>query len=201
MALIVDPKEWEQLAALVTEFPGPMNAAIPGRFLGELVYITKEMTSMKTTLPTDSQARKEVPLASGLLDYFPAALAEVAHVSFVGNEKHNPGEPLHWAREKSTDQADAIARHLLERGGVEELQMRGKTYRIRHSAALAWRALALLQLELEAAGAPEAVTPRPALLKENGEPIADDARPASRAELDRMRQARYVAPKRFVDLN
>lgn len=100
-------------------------------------------------LPTDATERKKVPLVTGLLDYFPAALAAVAAVSVAGNEQHNPGEPLHWARSKSTDQADCILRHLMERGTPDNDG-------ILHSAKLAWRALALLQLELEAAGAPVA---------------------------------------------
>ena len=101
-----------------------------------------------SALPTDSAARKAVPLCSGVLDYFPAALAEVARVSKAGNDKHNPGELLHHARGKSMDHADCIARHLLERGTVDEENG------VRHSAQLEWRALALLQEELEAAGAP-----------------------------------------------
>jgi hypothetical protein len=99
------------------------------------------------TLPTDAAQRKEIPVCTGVLDYFTAALAEVAKVSKVGNDQHNPGEPLHWARDKSNDQADCIARHLMERGTID-------TDGMRHSAKLAWRALALLQLELEAEGAP-----------------------------------------------
>jgi len=98
-------------------------------------------------LPTDAKERKHVPIASGVLDYFPAALAEVARVSYQGNEQHNPGQPLHWARGKSMDQADCIMRHFLERGTMD-------SDGLRHSAKLAWRALALLQLELEAEGAP-----------------------------------------------
>ena len=93
-------------------------------------------------LPSDSGSRKARPLARGFLDYFPAACAEVAHVSYIGNEQHNPGEPLHWAREKSKDHADCIVRHLVERGTVD-------TDGLKHSAKLAWRALALLQLECE----------------------------------------------------
>lgn len=113
-------------------------------------------------LPTDSAERKQIPLASGLLDYFPAALAEVAHVSFIGNEKHNPGEPLHHARGKSMDHADCVARHLLERGTFDVFTLPdGREFRVRHSAYLAWRALALLQEELEAAGAPMARGARP----------------------------------------
>ena len=93
-------------------------------------------------LPSDREARKEMPIASGCIDYFPLALAEVAHVSFVGNEFHNPGEPLHWAREKSTDHADCVARHLIERGTID-------TDGLRHTAKIAWRALAMLQEEIE----------------------------------------------------
>jgi len=94
-------------------------------------------------LPTDAQARKRMPIATGVLDYFPDALAAVAHCSHVGNEQHNPGSPLHWDRAKSTDEADALIRHFIERGTID-----GDG--VRHSAKVAWRALALLQKEIEA---------------------------------------------------
>ena len=94
-------------------------------------------------LPTEAKARKEIPICTGVLDYFPDALAAIAEVSKRGNDQHNPGEPLHWAREKSTDHADCIIRHLVDRG---TLDVDGG----RHSAKLAWRALALLQTEIEA---------------------------------------------------
>lgn len=97
------------------------------------------------TLPTDSQARKAIPMVRGLLDYFPGALAAVAEVSRVANDQHNPGQEMHWAREKSKDHADCIVRHLVDRGALD-------TDGLRHSAKIAWRALALLQEELEAAG-------------------------------------------------
>lgn len=111
------------------------------------------------SLPTDSKARKGYPMATGLLDYFPAALAEVARISWAGNQKHNPGEPLHHARGKSMDHADCIARHLTERGGTDLIMWTDEngveqSTECRHSAFLAWRALALLQQELEDAGAP-----------------------------------------------
>lgn len=92
-------------------------------------------------LKTTSGERKKYPMARGLLDYFPDALAEIAKVSYLGNEKHNPGEGMHHARGKSMDHADCIVRHLVGRGGFDG--------DIRESAALAWRALALLQEELE----------------------------------------------------
>ena len=93
-------------------------------------------------LPTVAQARKEVPLYSGLLRYFPNALAEVAVVSYIGNSVHNPGQPLHWSRGKSADHEDCLMRHLLEAGTID-------TDGMRHSAKVAWRALAMLQLEIE----------------------------------------------------
>lgn len=93
-------------------------------------------------IDADSATRKTFPMAAGLLDYFPDALAEVARVSYLGNQKHNPGEPMHHARGKSMDHADCIIRHLVGRGGFDG--------ELRESAALAWRALALLQEELEA---------------------------------------------------
>lgn len=99
------------------------------------------MSERRRLIDTSSAERKTYPMALGLLDYFPDALAEVSKVSYEGNLKHNPGEPMHHARGKSMDHADCILRHLVGRGGFD-----GK---IRESAALAWRALALLQEELE----------------------------------------------------
>ena len=99
-------------------------------------------------LPKDAKKRKEYPIYTGVLAYFPDALAEVAHVSFVGNQQHNPGQPLHWDRSKSQDQKDAETRHL-----VEPVSIGGSKFDsdgVRHSAKKAWRALADLQLEIEA---------------------------------------------------
>ena len=93
-------------------------------------------------LPKDAQARKAIPICTGVLDYFPDALAEVARLSLIANEQHNPGEPLHWSKGKSTDHADCLVRHLLQRGTIDDDD-------VTHTAKVAWRALALLQTELE----------------------------------------------------
>lgn len=93
-------------------------------------------------LPSEAQVRKEMPIYRGVLRYFPDAIAEISHVSFIGNEQHNPGQPMHWARDKSTDHADCIVRHLIDAGTFD-------SDGIRHSAKVAWRALALLQVEIE----------------------------------------------------
>lgn len=91
---------------------------------------------------TEAAIRKTYPLYSGLLKYFPDALMEVAHLSKVGNDQHNPGEPLHWDRSKSQDQLDALMRHLKDAGTRD-------TDGERHTTKVAWRALAELQLEIE----------------------------------------------------
>lgn len=93
-------------------------------------------------METDPKIRKATPITTGVLDYFPLAIIEIARLSKAGNDQHNPGEPLHWAREKSQDHADCIVRHLLERGTFDSDGQR-------HSAKVAWRAMALLQIELE----------------------------------------------------
>ena len=93
-------------------------------------------------LTSDAQDRKDTPIYSGVLMYFPDALAEVARCSKAGNDQHNPGEPLHWAKEKSQDEMDALIRHALEAGTFD-------TDGQRHSAKVAWRALANLQREID----------------------------------------------------
>jgi|HubBroStandDraft_4_1064222.scaffolds.fasta_scaffold56139_2 hypothetical protein len=92
-------------------------------------------------LPTDSEERKEIPIFSGVVNYFPLALAAVARVSKRGNDKHNPGQPLHWSRDKSTDHEDCIARHLID---IDTVNIATGEYE--DAQALAWRALAKLQL-------------------------------------------------------
>lgn len=110
--------------------------------LNKLLMTPAPAPTRATTLPTEGAARKTYPVASGFLDYFPDAVVAVANVSFVGNEQHNPGEPLHWARGKSTDESDTMIRHFLQRGSLD-------TDGIRHSAKMCWRALAILQKEIE----------------------------------------------------
>lgn len=95
-------------------------------------------------LTTDAKERKNAPIYSGVLKYFPDAIVAVAQLSKIGNDQHNPGEPLHWAREKSADHHDCLIRHAIDAGTID-------TDGVRHSAKVAWRALAALQLELEAA--------------------------------------------------
>lgn len=102
-------------------------------------------------LPTDSKLRKETPIYSGFLKYFPRAAAYAARISVLGNEKHNPGEELHWAEGKSMDHPDCIVRHLIEADTFDEDD--GAL----HAGKNFWRAGAMLETILrkrEMAGLP-----------------------------------------------
>lgn len=90
-----------------------------------------------------AKQRKEIPIYSGCLMYFPKAIAEVAKLSFIANEQHNPGTKMHWDRSKSGDELDALTRHLMQAGTID-------TDGMLHSTKVAWRALANLEKELEA---------------------------------------------------
>lgn len=96
--------------------------------------------ALRQLLPSDAAARKRIPVYSGVVNYFPRALARIAQVSWEGNEQHHPGTPLHWDRSKSTDELDALMRHMLEKEWDK----------------VAWRALAHLEKELEKAAGEKA---------------------------------------------
>lgn len=85
-------------------------------------------------LPEDAQARKDIPVYSGFITYFPDAIVAVSKLSLVGGLQHGQTrETLHWDRSKSTDHTDALMRHLIEEDWT----------------AVAWRALAQLQKSIE----------------------------------------------------
>lgn len=104
--------------------------------------------------PSESQIRKATPVYRGFFRYFPKAIRAVTAVSQIGNNKHNPGEDLHWAKEKSTDEPDCVLRHMLDEaeceiegeigaGGVDESG-------VLNLASTAWRAMANLERLLDA---------------------------------------------------
>lgn len=95
------------------------------------------------SLPDDAQARTEYPMATGLLDYFPNALAEVSKLSYRATAQHHPDAGMHWDRSKSTEHPDKIIRHLADRHTVDD---KGND----HWAMVVWRALAGYQEYLEA---------------------------------------------------
>lgn len=87
-----------------------------------------------------SAQRKSEPIYSGVLKYFPNAIAAVSRVSKAGNDKHNPGEPLHWSRGKSNDHLDCLVRHVIT---PDDIDPDSGEYHLAHAA---WRVLAALQI-------------------------------------------------------
>lgn len=119
--------------------PIPSESLRAGHLRGCPV-ITKHVSENNKLRSKTSAERKAEPIHSGVQMYFPDALAAVSRVSKGGNDKHNPGEPLHWARGKSMDQMDCLTRHTLTSEAVDpdsgEVEL----------AHAAWRCLAQLQL-------------------------------------------------------
>lgn len=101
--------------------------------------------------PTDYKERKEWECWTYLMEYMPDAFLEEVRVAIAGNQQHNPGQHLHWARGKSTDQMNTAFRHMWEhtmaarwgRGSMVDVD---KCY---HLAKAIWRLRAELQLTLE----------------------------------------------------
>lgn len=91
----------------------------------------------------NSKERKNAPVFSGVLEYFPDALMAVAELSKIGNDKHNPGQALNWSKNLSNDHGDCLVRHQLEYNKIDE------DTGLPHAVSVAWRALAQLQILLE----------------------------------------------------
>jgi len=92
------------------------------------------------TVTDKAQARKKIPVYSGFVKYFPNAMKEVAVCSRIANEQHHAGKPLHWDMNKSTDELDALMRHLVDHT-TDPIDDDG----IRHITKVAWRAMAMLE--------------------------------------------------------
>ena len=121
-------------AEKMREYNEMIEAKTPEEHIINLgAYGSSKIMIKKTTFGTDAQERKQCPVFTGCLMYFPNALAAVARLSYRGNQQHHPDKPLHWDRTKSTDELDALTRHLIE--GEWD--------------AVAWRALANLEKQIE----------------------------------------------------
>lgn len=125
--------------------------------VGTMVTMLKSDT--RTTLPVDSNERKNYPLFRGVLCYFPAALAGVAKTSQLGNDKHNPGQELHHDRSKSIDHGDCILRHLMDAADLLAVLERDTSKIVQQDILnevnqFVWRALAFSQELHERFGAP-----------------------------------------------
>lgn len=89
---------------------------------------------------SEAQKRKDTPVFSGVLKYFPNALKEVSKCSKAGNDQHHPDKPLHWDMSKSKDEYDALTRHLIDHT-IDPMDTDG----ILHLTKVAWRSLAGLE--------------------------------------------------------
>lgn len=126
---------------------GRPECQIPPTPLGERINVSPRV-DFTSPAAEESARRKGMPLFDGCFMYFADALLAVGQFSRKANEKHNPGETVRWAREKSQDQANCVGRHLLDIG--PEWDEIDPEFDEPHAVALAWRSLALLQTLLEA---------------------------------------------------
>lgn len=141
--LSVEDKVWG--ANNFTRLPPLPDAEVivntPHNYVEESL-LTQETHTKNVSRASKHEERKRTPVCTGVLDYFPDAIREIAKLSLVANEQHNPGTEMHWDRNKSTDHANCILRHMLDRGKLD-------SDGFSHTVKVAWRALALLQVELE----------------------------------------------------
>lgn len=141
----VTPEGWDK-AKLNADHEVRARLSVSAGHPVKLTGITAGRPRPVTTLPESSAERKEYPMLEGVLKYFPAALAGVAQISKIGNDKHNgAGTPLQHSRGLSMDHGDCILRHLMDlfedRGAGVGYDENG----VPQVAYIAWRALALAQ--------------------------------------------------------
>ncbi len=94
-------------------------------------------------LPSDDKLRKQVRAYQGFVQYFPDAIALVAVLSKVANDQHNPGERMHWNKDKSQDELDSLMNHLMDIASKGELSQDADG--IYDAIKVAWRGMANLQ--------------------------------------------------------
>ena len=142
---VTTKEDWDAVSKI--EFSDALEASFKysGNVLGPKPTVVKAVPTLEqSVMPEDSKTRKGIPLHRGLLAYFPSALASVAQVSRVCNDKHNPGQPIHWSKENSNDHQDALLRHLIDTASDPEA--RDPEDGTLLAAKVAWRALAQLQV-------------------------------------------------------
>ncbi len=106
----------------------------------EGLEVNNELDNLNHEIKSKAKKRKDTPVFSGVLKYFPNALKEVAKASKAGNDQHHPDKPLHWDMNKSKDEYDALTRHLIDHT-VDPIDDDG----VLHLTKVAWRALAGLE--------------------------------------------------------
>lgn len=137
---------------------------------------------MGSSLPTEAEQRKSIPVYSGFFAYFPDAVCAVAELSRIGNDQHNPGKPLFWDRSKSGDELDALCRHLLDTAMGTPVD----TDDVLHATKVAWRAMANLQKTLEE-------------LKEEDGPVEDSVKFDVRETVDASKLSHLIGEEPAED--
>jgi hypothetical protein len=89
----------------------------------------------------------KLPVTQGAIQYFPLALLEVARLSLLGAEKYS------WSGYLSVSDgynrySNALGRHLLR----EAVEVYDADTKIEHDIAVAWNALARLEVRLRGSG-------------------------------------------------
>lgn len=91
------------------------------------------------------EVRKATPI-DAIFKFWPDAMVALAQHIWKGNEKYNPEHPkIGWIREKSSDHVGSMTRHLC----YDYVKATTKKAKIKVMSAIAWRALAELQLLTE----------------------------------------------------
>jgi len=138
-------EKWKQIEREINEVHERRDKNIEIKLNKCLNYENEFVYKFKDEdLPSKALQRKSTPVFSGVLSYFPDALKEVSKCSLAGNNQHHSDKPLHWDKNKSSDNADALTRHLIDHS-VNPIDDDG----ILHLSKVAWRALALLQIYLD----------------------------------------------------
>ena len=127
------------------------NAVAPGRPVGQNIYETaafKAVSVPDLKLPGAKDDSGKPSLVRGALHCFPKALFAVGALSQAGAEKYSWGG---W--EKVPDgvnrYTEALGRHLAaEADEVFDPEWAARGKKIRHATAVAWNALARLELML-----------------------------------------------------
>jgi hypothetical protein len=126
--------------------PSPELRAEYLKALAELPEPSKPVTpALPPACTLQGTDRKSVPVYRGFMMYFPKAIQEIARLSLMANEQHNPGTEMHWDRSKSGDERDAEMRHALDAGSENIYDDDGHL----HATKKAWRAMADLEKLLE----------------------------------------------------
>lgn len=138
---LMEEQKWEDSGLYQYTY---MYGGGPAKDEGATLEEQAKYTDWEEEVVSKAQQRKDMPVYSGVLKYFPDALKEVSKASKAGNDQHHPNKPLHWDKTKSTDNEDALVRHLIDHS-KNPIDDDG----VLHLTKVAWRALASLQIYLE----------------------------------------------------